>query len=299
MLRDHREPRRRGTRRELPLVLLGLLAALASGCEGLDEERTQDSPTEERASSEEPEAAPVLPPGPPRDPAAEPQPSPFAPALSLDDLPSRWRPPGELGPSPWPEGHPVAEREGGPRPSPLPPRDREGRPLFRLDSLEVEDETLEVRFDLYDSSATFPVPFHVYLPEGFAVDEIGSGAGYAVRFVDGRAPGTQGPPAVSAFLFRDEVSMDSAQAVAEDIADSRAIQDAEDGPEVAWAHRTFGFTGQTQNGWVAAANLDGRPMIWMFQSPADRRADFQRKVDLILSSWRWTDGDRPFEEAFR
>ena len=89
MLRDHRGPRRRGTRRELPLALLGLLAALVSGCEELDQERTQDSPTEERASSAEPEVAPVLPPGPPRDPAAEPQPSPFAPALSLDGLSSQ------------------------------------------------------------------------------------------------------------------------------------------------------------------------------------------------------------------
>lgn len=291
---------------DVPLAPAGwvLLVTLATGvgCQVPEEAGTGEAGKSTEMSAEVEEAlVPVPPPGPPRvqEPEEGLRANLFRPDRGPGGIPFRWRAPADLTSSPWPEGHPMAERGGGPRPAPLPPRDREGRPLFRIDSVTVGDEVREIRSDLYDSPPPFPAPFHTYLPEGFVVDEIGSASGNAVRFVDGRAPGTQGPPAISAFLFREAVPPDSAEAVAEDIADSRARLEAEEGPPVDWARRTFSFESHTQEGWVAMADLEGRPLIWMFQTPAARRTEFQAKVDLILSGWRWADGDRPFSEPFR
>lgn len=294
-------PRSRGgwTPGRWPAWGVGTLALLLPmACEVPEDSGLPGPEAEADLSAIEAEPLPPVPsPGPPTaESGSRTGGRPFTPDRGPDGVPSRWRAPGELGPTVWPDEHPMALRGGGPRPDPLPPRDMEGRPLYRIDSLALGDDTEEVRSDLYVSPPAFPAAFHTYLPTGFAVDEIGTPSGHAVRFVDGRAPGGQGPPAVNLFLFRGEVSADSADAVAEDIANSRATLEAEEGPPIPWARHTFAFESHTQEGWVAVGNLGGRPLIWMFQTPAARRSDFETKVDLILSTWRWAGGDRPFSE---
>lgn len=277
----------------------GVLALLAVACEPAD-------PVVEAEAEEPPEvtlrpwpAAPPTPsPGPPRKEAEVDAPGPLRAPSPFAPLPSPWRAPGELAPSPFPAGHPMAERGGGPRPDPPPVRNEQGRPLYRVDSLPLPGGPREIRSDLYESGPRFPVAFHTYLPEGFVVDEIGSFSGYAVRFADGRAPGAAGPPSASLFFFHDDVSRETAEAMAEGIARGRTGTVAVEGPRVEWALSSLGFESQTQEGWVAVGALDGRFFVWTVQVPRGRRADFEVKVDAVLSSWRWT-GDRSFREPLR
>lgn len=225
-------------------------------------------------------------------PAEDPPPADDPDDVQAPALPVEEEEPAE--PSPAPGDPPPPE----PEPSEGPPAatDPVGAPPTVVDTLWIRGSPEETTLDLYESPAVFPLPFRTYLPRGMAVEELGTGEGYAIRFLLDRTPRPEGSPLAEIFVFHEEVSGERVRETLESRAENLGDGDLEEGPVLPWARESFAFEGTRRVGWLARGEAGGRPFLWSVHYPADLREDFEPRVAEILRRWRWTDEDRAFRD---